>query len=49
MANEMIMEDLIYFALAVVLVVLMFTAIDAWSRWGRDRWRALVRRGHRRP
>ncbi len=44
------MDDLIYFLAAIVLVFLMYAGLDAWSTWGRDRWRAKVRRrGQRRP
>lgn len=39
------MDDLIYFLAAVVLVALMYAGIEVWTTWGRDRWRALVRRG----
>ncbi len=34
------MDDLPYFLAAVVLIGLMFAGLEAWARWGRDRWRA---------
>ncbi len=42
------MDDLIYFLAAIVLVFLMYAGLDAWSTWGRDRWRALGAPGIRR-